>query len=71
MLKKSQDHLAVMHETYWEHMAFALEMAWIMLSGGMLIIFHALIPAIFERSGSKRIALLGEKMRERQARCQK
>lgn len=71
MLKKSRDHLACVNETYWEHMSFALEMAWIMLSGGILVILHALIPAIFVRSGSKRIALLDEKIRERQARCKK
>ena len=67
MIRKSANHLREVKETYFEHLAFALQIAWLMLSGGILITFHALIPGIFVRSGSDRINRLSRKIRERQS----
>jgi hypothetical protein len=66
MLKKCTSHLDEVHESYGEHMCFAMEISWLMLSGAVMIFLHALIPGIFVRNGSQRINLMAKKIRSRQ-----
>ena len=65
MLKKSRAHLDEVKETYFQHMGFALGTAWSMISGGVLLVLHALCPAFFQRSASTRILSLAMKIRAR------
>lgn len=66
MFRKCTRHLDEVHESYGEHMAFAMEISWLMISGGVMIFMHALIPGIFVRNGSQRINLMAQKIRSRQ-----
>lgn len=66
MLKKCTNHLNEVHETYLEHMCFAMQIAWLMLSGAVMIFLHALIPGIFVRNGSQRVNQMAQKIRARQ-----
>lgn len=66
MLKKCTSHLAEVHESYGEHMCFALQISWLMFSGAVMIFLHALIPGIFVRNGSQRINQMAQKIRMRQ-----
>lgn len=68
LFNKCKDHLDSVHESYFEHMGFALYIAWMMLSGAVLAVTHALCPAVFQRSASVRIFKLADLIRERQAR---
>jgi hypothetical protein len=65
MLKKTKKHLDEVHETYWQHMRFALHMAGTMMMGAVLAVLHALLPAIFQCSASERIFKLADEMRAR------
>ena len=68
MLGKSKAHLQDVKETYWQHLGFALYIAWMMISGGILALLHALIPAVFQCSASARIFRLADEMRARKGR---
>lgn len=66
MLKKCASHLNEVHESYGQHMCFALQISWLMFSGGVMIFLHALIPGIFVRNGSQRINQMAQRIRTRQ-----
>lgn len=68
MLQKSKTHLHEVKESYWQHLGFAFHIAGVMISGGVLAILHALVPAIFQCSASERIFKLADEMRARKAR---
>ena len=52
MIKKSQEHLNSVNESYAEHMSVAFKVGSKMISGGFMALIHGLIPAIFERNAS-------------------
>jgi len=55
MIKKSQENLNSVNESYAEHMSVAFKVGSKMISGGFIALIHGLIPAIFERNPSNRI----------------
>lgn len=66
MLHKSKEHLEGVHESYLRHMAFALRVAATLVTAAVLLVLHALIPAIFQCSASQRIFKLSDEIRARQ-----
>ena len=55
MIKKSQEHLNSVNESYAEHMSVAFKVGSKMIISGFMALIHGLIPAIFERNASNRI----------------
>ena len=55
MIKKSQEHLNSVNESYAEHMSVAFKVGSKMITDGFMALIHGLIPAIFERNASNRI----------------
>ena len=55
MIKKSQEHLNSVNESYAEHMSVAFKVGSKMIASGFMGLIHGLIPAIFERNASNRI----------------
>jgi len=55
MIKKSQEHLNSVNESYVEHMSLAFKVGSKMIVGGLMALVHGLIPAIFERNASNGI----------------
>jgi hypothetical protein len=58
MLTESRDHLEGVGETYGEHMHFALGVSRLLLVAGFCCAVHAMVPALFPTSASRRIRLL-------------
>ena len=54
MIKKSQEHLNSVNESYAEHMSVAFKVGSKMIASGFMALIHGLIPAIFERNESNR-----------------
>ena len=52
MIKKSQEHLKSVNESYVEHMIVAFKVGSKMITGGLMALIHGLIPAVFERNAS-------------------
>ena len=52
MIKKSQEHLNSINESYVEHMSVAFKVGSKMISSGFMALIHELIPVIFERNAS-------------------
>ena len=50
MIKKSQEHLNSVNESYVEHMSLAFKVGSKMIASGLMALVHGLIPAIFERN---------------------
>ena len=55
MIKKSQENLNSVNESYAEHMSVAFKVGSKMIIGGLMALIHGLIHAIFERNASNRI----------------
>ena len=55
MIKKSQEHLNSVNESYAKHMSVAFKVGSKMTASGFMALIHGLIPAIFERNASNRI----------------
>lgn len=60
-------HLFVVHpasvgESYWRHFAHALSFSIAMFFGAIACLLHALIPAMCERTGSRIITRLHDRM---------
>ena len=55
MIKKSQEHLKRINESYAEHMSVAFKVGLKMITGGLMALIHGLIPAIFEKNASDEI----------------
>lgn len=56
------DHPASVGESYGEHLTHALYFSMSMLAASMACFIHALIPALFERTGSRIIRRLHDRM---------
>ena len=56
------DHPASVGETYGEHAAFATSVGWTMFVGSLACFVHALVPALFQTTGSTAIMALHEKV---------
>lgn len=68
MLKKINEHLDMVGETYWQHLGFALRFSLRMIAGGFGGLVHALIPAFFQTTASTTVRSLHKEMEERLAR---
>ena len=55
MIKKSQEHLNSVNESYAEHMSAAFKVCSKIIASVFMVLIHGLIPAIFERNASNRI----------------
>jgi hypothetical protein len=62
VLRKFVDHPASVGETYLEHMGVASSFGGRMVLGGLACLVHALLPFACERTASRQIALLHERM---------
>jgi|TARA_B100000073_G_scaffold278413_1_gene238773 hypothetical protein len=60
MFKKSINHLEDNDMTYWEHFRFASGYGVECIYHGLLLILHSIIPAYFERTGSKLVNKLNK-----------
>ena len=60
LIKLSAQHLSENNMTYWQHLVFALRHALICLISGVLLIFHAIIPAVFPQTGSKLTTIMNK-----------
>jgi hypothetical protein len=57
-----QDHPASVNETYLEHMGVAGGFGWSLLKASCACFVHALVPGLCERTGSRIITSLHERM---------
>jgi hypothetical protein len=55
-------HPRAVGETYLEHMAVALSYGLPLLAAGLACVVHALVPALFERTGSRAIVNLHSRL---------
>lgn len=65
------EHPASVGETYWQHLASAWGFSWRMMLASLACLLHALLPFLFEKTGSRAISGLHDRMvvnRHRQAR---
>ena len=60
MIKKSKEHLNSVNESYFEHMTIASNVGFKMLSGGLMVIIHGIVPGIFQTDASNKIKDLYE-----------
>lgn len=65
MLKKCQDHLDSVHESYGQHLCFATGVGLKLIGAGVASILHGLFPAIFQYTGSQTIFKLADGMKAR------
>lgn len=56
------DHPRSVDETYLEHMGMSASFGLAMLAGAMACFVHALVPALFERTGSSIVTRLHVRM---------
>ncbi len=63
-------HPAAVGESYGQHMGAALGFAARMLAGSLACFVHALLPFLFERTGSRIIADLYDRMIQHRRRVQ-
>jgi hypothetical protein len=57
-----RDHPASVNESYLEHMAMAGSFGWAMLKASCACFVHALVPGLCERTGSRIITQLHNRM---------
>ena len=62
MLRAFTDHPETVGESYVEHLSSAFGFATTMLAGASACFLHGLFPFAFQRSGSRRIVELHERM---------
>ena len=55
-------HPAALGESYLEHMAFACSFGVRLLGAGCACLIHAVVPCLFERTGSRMILALHEQL---------
>lgn len=60
--KLFKDHPASVNETYFEHLGEASNFGLRMIGGGIACLLHGLLPFLFERTGSRQISVLHERM---------
>ncbi len=59
------DHPATVDETFWQHMAFALRFASMLLAAAAAALVHAFFPCLFEKTASRIVAQLYERTHNR------
>jgi len=62
MLRAFTDHPATVGETYFEHLQSASGFAATMAAGAVACFLHGLFPFVFQKSGSRRIVELHQRM---------
>ncbi|HEY2751017.1 DUF6356 family protein [Phenylobacterium sp.] len=62
MLRAFTDHPETVGETYLEHLGSAWGFAFVMLAGAAACLLHGLFPFAFQKSGSRRIVALHQRM---------
>jgi hypothetical protein len=65
------EHPASVGETYWQHLGQAWGFSWRMMLAALACLVHALLPFLFQKTGSRAISGLHERMvvnRPRQGR---
>ena len=60
MIKDSQEHLNEVKETYLPHLRIAFTIGFTMLVTGVFCLIHGLIPGLFKKTGSNKIAKMFE-----------
>lgn len=65
MIDKCRQHLDSVHEDYMTHLIFALKIATLCLFAGIALVIHALVPALFERTGSTTLKKIHDLIAER------
>jgi hypothetical protein len=60
-------HPKTVDETFFQHMRFALFFAARLFAAAFAVMIHAFVPCLFEKTGSKLIAELYERTRNRGA----
>jgi hypothetical protein len=65
------EHPHSVGESYSEHFAIAARFGAAMVSAGVACLFHALVPALFERTGSRTVKRLYAEMAARQPDLQR
>lgn len=61
-MKLFTDHPASVNETYTEHAGFAFGFGLRMIAGGIACCLHGLFPFLFERTGSRIIITLHQRL---------
>jgi len=56
------DHPASVGETYWQHLGAAWGFSWRMMLASLACLIHALLPFLFEKTGSRAITQLHDRM---------
>ncbi|GAB4376794.1 MAG: DUF6356 family protein [Kiloniellaceae bacterium] len=56
------DHPASVGETYWQHLASAWGFSWRLMLAALACLVHALLPFCFEKTGSRAITGLHDRM---------
>jgi Family of unknown function (DUF6356) len=56
------EHPATVGETYTQHCGHALGFGWRMVLAGCACMVHAIVPALFVRTGSETVATLHDRM---------
>jgi len=56
--KKSSAHLCAVNESYARHFCFAMRFFARLLTAAAIVLIHALVPALFEKTGSRMIGRL-------------
>ena len=64
------EHPAAVGETYWEHMGVASSFGWSMLRASMACFVHAVLPFLFETTGSRTVTALHDRMVRNRIRVQ-
>jgi hypothetical protein len=62
MLDVFLKHPRAVGETYLEHMAVALSYGLPLIAAGLACVVHAIVPALFERTGSRAIVNLHSRL---------
>jgi hypothetical protein len=62
MLEFFLKHPRAVGETYLEHMAVALSYGIPLIAAGLACVVHAVVPALFERTGSRAIVNLHSRL---------
>jgi len=56
------DHPATVGETYWQHLGAAWGFSWRLMLASLACLLHALLPFLFEKTGSRAITALHDRM---------
>ncbi len=65
LYRKSREHLKDAGERYGEHMLFALRIAFRLQIAALAVVLHALVPAVFTKTGSGTIKAMYNDIQER------